>query len=175
MIFSLIVAIARNRVIGKDNGLPWYLPSDLAYFKRMTQGKPVIMGRKTFQSIGKALPKRPNIVVTRASDFQAPDCQVVHSLNEALQAASDAEEVMLIGGAMLYELGLSKVDRLYLTEVHAEIVGDVFFPEFNRADWHESWREDHPPDDKHAHAFSFVLLERNLPRSESKIGKKNDL
>ncbi len=134
---ALIAARARNGVIGLDNRMPWHLPEDLAYFKRVTLGKPVVMGRKTFESIGRPLPGRLNIVVTRNPDWQAVGVQVAHSLDAALALAAAAapEEIMLIGGAELYRQALPQADVLYLTEIDAEFAGDAFFPGFDPADW----------------------------------------
>ena len=134
---ALIAARARNGVIGLDNRMPWHLPEDLAYFKRVTLGKPVVMGRKTFESIGRPLPGRLNIVVTRNPDWQAAGVQVAHSLDAALALAAAAapEEIMLIGGAELYRQALPQADVLYLTEIDAEFAGDAFFPEVDLARW----------------------------------------
>ncbi|MEE9342130.1 MAG: type 3 dihydrofolate reductase [Gammaproteobacteria bacterium] len=160
MKISLIVAMAENRAIGKDNQLPWRLSADLKNFKKLTTGKPVIMGRKTFESIGKALPDRLNIVLTRDSHFSAENCTVVHSLEAALTAASGAEEVMIMGGAQLYEQTLHQIDKIYLTLVHAQIDGDAFFPKLNSADWLEISRESFEADEKNTENYSFVVLER---------------
>ncbi|MCG9053226.1 dihydrofolate reductase [Laribacter hongkongensis] len=134
---ALIAARARNGVIGLDNRMPWHLPEDLAYFKRVTLGKPVVMGRKTFESIGRPLPGRLNIVVTRNPGWQAAGVQVAHSLDAALAlaAATAPEEIMLIGGAELYRQALPQADVLYLTEIDAEFAGDAFFPEVDLARW----------------------------------------
>lgn len=156
---SLIVAVAENGVIGRDNQLPWRIPEDLRYFKRVTMGKPVIMGRKTFASIGRPLPGRPNIVVTRDPGWSADGVDAVRSVDEALALAgrlTDGGEVMIIGGAQLFAATSSAADRLYLTEIHARYDGDVFFPQPDPAEWHETSREDHPGEP----AFSFVVLER---------------
>ncbi len=128
MKIAIVVAMAANRVIGRDNQLPWHLPADLKHFKQLTLGKPVVMGRKTYASIGRPLPERTNIVVTRDRDYEAPGCVVVHSLDEALAAAGEAAEVMVIGGAGIYRQVLPRTDTLYLTEVHAEFEGDTLFP-----------------------------------------------
>ncbi|HXH03746.1 MAG TPA: type 3 dihydrofolate reductase [Candidatus Competibacteraceae bacterium] len=160
MKLTLVVAVARNGVIGRNNGLPWHLPNDLKFFKQTTLGKPVIMGRKTYQSIGRPLPGRQNIVVTHDPEFQAPGCQVVLSLDAALKAAAPAPEVMLIGGASLYAQTLPRAERIYLTWVDAEPQGDAWFPELEPEQWREVWREDHPADAHHEHAYSFRLLER---------------
>lgn len=128
---ALIVAMARNRCIGRDNDLPWRLSNDLKHFKKTTMGKPIIMGRKTWESIGRPLPGRENIVVTRNADYEAPGCTVVHSLSEALEAVQTVEEACVIGGAALYEEALAAADKLYITHVEAKVAGDTYFPEFD--------------------------------------------
>ena len=158
---SIIAALSRNRVIGKDNQLPWRLPADLKHFKAVTLGKPVIMGRKTFESIGKPLPGRDNIVVSRDPQYQADGGIVVaHSLDEALAHTHAAAEVMLIGGAQLYAQALPRAQRLYLTLIHADIDGDAHFPDYDPAAWRETAREDHAPDENNPYPYSFVILER---------------
>jgi dihydrofolate reductase len=158
-ILSFVVAMARNRVIGKDNGLPWRLPADLRHFKVITMGKPIIMGRKTFDSIGRPLPGRTNIVVTRDPAYQAEGCVVAHSIEAALAAAGEAEEVMIIGGADFYRQLLPRADRIYLTRIDAEIEGDTWFPELDAAQWRERSREDHVPDADNPYPYSFIVLE----------------
>jgi len=160
VIRSLVVAMARNRVIGRDNALPWRLPADLAYFKRVTMGHPIVMGRRTYESIGKALPGRLNIVVSRNPEFRAPGCTVVDSLDEAWRAAGDAPEVCVIGGTSLFAEALPVADRIHLTEVDAEVPGDTWFPEFDRGEWTEREVERHARDERHAHPFRIVVLER---------------
>jgi len=160
MIRSLIVAVARNRVIGHTNGLPWRLPADLAHFKRLTMGHPVIMGRLTYESIGKPLPGRKNIVVTRTPGFQAPGCLVVDSLDDAYHEAGEADEVFVIGGGQLYAAALPAADRIYLTEVESEIEGDTFFPPLDRGGWRETELARQRPDERHAHSLRFVRLDR---------------
>lgn len=160
MIRSLVVAMARNRVIGRDNLLPWRLPADLAYFKQVTMGHPVVMGRRTYESIGKALPGRKNIVVSRNRDFAAPGCTVVGSLDEAWKAAGDAAEVSIIGGTSLFAEALPLADRIHLTEVEADVPGDTFFPEFDRGQWSEREVARHATDDRHAYPFRIVVLDR---------------
>ncbi len=161
MIISLIWAMADNRVIGIENRLPWKLPADMQWFRRHTLGKPIVMGRKTFASFGsRALPDRTNIVITRDEDYHAEDIVVVHSIDEALQAAGDAEEVMVIGGASFYEQMLPRADRLYMTLVHGEFTGDAWFPQFDLAPWHETLREEHAADENNAYACSFLVMER---------------
>lgn len=157
---SFIVAMAENRVIGRDNQLPWQLSADLKHFKALTMGKPVIMGRKTWESIGRPLPGRTNIVVTRDPRYTADGCVVVHSIDAALQACSGSEEVMVIGGAEFYRQVLPEASTLYLTLVHDEFEGDAFFPELDRREWREIEREDFESDDKNPHAYSFIRLER---------------
>ncbi|MEM9171153.1 MAG: dihydrofolate reductase [Pseudomonadota bacterium] len=136
MIVSLIVAVSDNGVIGKDNALPWRLPADLKYFKRVTMGKPIVMGRKTWESIGKPLPCRRNIVVTRNVDFAADGAEVVNSLEAALASLNEMTEVMIIGGAQIYAAAMTHVDRVYLTRVHVDIeAGDAFFPTLDESQW----------------------------------------
>src|SRR4051794_8733480 len=144
-VLSLLVAVARNGVIGRDNSLPWHLPEDLKRFKALTLGHPVIMGRKTFESIlaslGKPLPGRENIVVTRARGYAAPGCRVVHSLEDALSACAGADEAFVIGGSEIFALALPIAQRLYVTEIEAEFEGDVAFPAYDRGAWRELARE----------------------------------
>jgi len=157
---AIVVAMADNRVIGRDNRLPWHLPADLRHFKQVTVGKPVLMGRKTHESIGRPLPERTNIVVTRDRSYQAPGCIVVHSIENALKAAGDREEVMVIGGTDFYRQLLPKADRLYLTRVHAEFEGDARFPELDEREWREVERTDCAPDENNNWPYSFIRLER---------------
>lgn len=156
----LVVARARSGVIGHDNGLPWHLPDDLRHFKALTLGKPVLMGRRTFESIGRPLPGRTNIVLTRDLRWTAPGVTVVHSLEEALAAAGGAPEVMVIGGADLYRQALPLAHRIELTEVESDIDGDVRLEPFPPPGWRETAREPRAADDRHAWPFSFVTLER---------------
>lgn len=163
---SLIVAYSRNRVIGKDNQLPWKLPGDLAHFKRQTVGKPIIMGRKTWQSLGRPLPGRTNIVVSRsASSLDAGTLEsrfagalVVTTIDEAFAAAGDVPEICLIGGAQLYADALDKVDQIVATEIDIEIDGDAFFPELDPAVWVETDREPQPPENNLT--YDFVIYQR---------------
>lgn len=157
---SAIVAASENNVIGKDNGLLWHLPDDLKHFKRTTKGHHIIAGRKTFESQGKPLPHRTNIVITRDPDYKAEGCIVVHSLEEALRAVRDDDEPFIIGGEQIYREALPKVDRIYLTRVHAEFEGDACFPELDREQWKEGSREFHDRDEKHACSFSIIILDR---------------
>lgn len=162
MIISLIAAMGRNRVIGKDNDQPWDLPADWAYFKRKTLGKPCIMGRKTHEAIGKPLPERTNIIITRDRNYKAEGCVVVHSIDEALRAVRDAKEIMVIGGAEIYSQFLIHADRLYLTFIDADFEGDAFFPWFNETEWAEVSSEDHEPDENNPYRYRFVVMERKL-------------
>ena len=162
---NLVVAMARNRVIGRAGTLPWHLPLDLQRFKQITLGFPLVMGRVTHQSIGRALPGRSNIVVTRNREYRAAGCMVVTSLDAALEFALPAAHAMVIGGRALYAAALSNAQRIYLTEVHAAIDGDVHFPEYDPGAWREQAREFHARDERHAYDFSFVVLERS-PRAD---------
>ena len=158
---SLIWAMADDRVIGIENRLPWKLPADMQWFRQHTLGKPIVMGRKTFESFGgRTLPERTNIIITKDQDYRAEGAVVVHSIDEALQAAGEVEEVMVIGGMSFYEQMLPRADRLYLTLIHASFAGDAWFPEFDLGPWQEVLREDHDADGKNAYPYSFVILER---------------
>jgi dihydrofolate reductase len=161
---SIVVAQARNRVIGKSSDLPWYLPADLKHFKDLTTGHAVIMGRKTHDSIfarlGKPLPNRANIVVTHQEDFAPKGVIVAHSVEEALGLAEG--EVFIIGGAQIYEQALPYVDSIYLTQIEADIDGDTYFPELNSAEWTQTAQEAHVADDKNQFDYTFITLERNL-------------
>jgi dihydrofolate reductase len=159
-VISIICAVARNGVIGRDGQLPWHLPDDLAHFKRTTLGRPVIMGRRTWESLPRALPGRRNLVVTRTPGYAARGAEVFASLDAALGACGEASDPVVIGGAELYAAALPRAQRIYLTRVHAEVEGDVYFPRFSEADFAEIERLDHPADARHAFAFSVVTLER---------------
>ncbi|WP_028470530.1 dihydrofolate reductase [Neptunomonas japonica] len=166
MRLSMIVAQAQNRVIGRQNKLPWYLPGDLKYFKQATMGKPVIMGRKTYDSIGRPLPGRLNIVISRDDAYQLEGAKVVRSLNEAFDLAAcqaeidGAEEAMVIGGEQIYAQALPLVERLYVTQVHAEVDGDAYFPEFCVDEWKELGREDFQAEGPNPYDYSFVVYQR---------------
>ena len=166
---SLIVALTRNHTIGLDNDMPWHLPDDLRYFRQQTSGKPVVMGRKTFDSIGRPLPKRTNIVISRQSDFQPEGVIVVSSLEQALKTArataakaedASLRDVIVMGGAQIYTQALPLVDRLLLTEIDAEIEGDTFFPDFDRSEWQETAREHRQPCEKNPLPYDFVVYQR---------------
>jgi dihydrofolate reductase len=157
---SIIVAMAENRVIGINNTLPWHLPGDLRHFRQLTTGHHVIMGRRNYESIGKPLPDRTNIVVTRNPAYHAPGCRVRNSLGDAFQDIQNDPEVFVIGGADIYRQAIGAADRMYLTLVHAEVNGDTYFPEFDMRDWKETSRTRHEADEKNLHAYSFVIYDR---------------
>ncbi len=162
MKLSIIVAVAENGVIGHNNQLIWHLPEDLKMFKRLTSGHPIIMGRKTFESIGKPLPNRTSIIITKNPEFQIEGCITVHSLEEAIEAANEIEEneAFIIGGAEIYRLALPFADTIYLTEVHHAFEGDTFFPAIDKDIWEEVNRTDHDIDEKHLYKYSFVKLKK---------------
>lgn len=164
MLISAIVAVGQGNVIGKDNQIPWYLPADLAYFKRTTIHHPVIMGRKTFESIGRPLPKRSNIVITRDPFFTATGALVAHTLEEALTLAYDegAAEAFIIGGGQIYRDSAALWDRIYITEVEVAVEGSVFFPDIDPALWREISSESHLADEKNPYNYRFRVLERKI-------------
>ena len=158
---SMIAAMANHRIIGADNDMPWHLPADLKHFKAVTMGKPVLMGRKTYESIGKALPGRPNIVITSNESYSLDDATVVHSIEAAMQKAAAFDEVMIIGGGSIYKSMLSQAQRLYLTFIDLTVDGDTKFPDYDaNANWQELSRETHQKDDKNPYDYTFVTLER---------------
>ena len=157
---SLIVAVSANGVIGRGGELPWHLSDDLKRFKQLTLGKPIVMGRKTFESIGRALPGRQNIVLTRQSEFAADECDVVSSIDAAIAASGDAGEIVVIGGSEIYKLFLPLAERIYLTRVHIDVDGEVRFPELDDELWQESERENHDADDLNEYEFTTSVLER---------------
>lgn len=164
---ALMAARARNQCIGRNNELPWRLPGDLQYFKRVTRGKPVIMGRRTWESLNRALPGRTNIVITRSPDYEAEGGEVVHSLDEALElgeqvaARDNAGEVVVIGGADIFRTALARSDRVYMTEVHADVEGDTFFPDMDAGHWQEVQRDDYSVQPGDEYDYSFVVYERS--------------
>lgn len=160
MHISAIVAMSENRVIGRNNQLPWHLPADLRHFKQITMGHPIVMGRKTYASIGRALPGRRNVIISHNANFQAQGCEVFNSIDDALFALKDAKEIFVIGGAQLFEKILPSVKRLYLTVIHADISGDVFFPVLDSSQWKEIAREDHLADGDNEYAYSFITLDK---------------
>ncbi|HVW96950.1 MAG TPA: dihydrofolate reductase [Mucilaginibacter sp.] len=159
MIVSAVVAIAENRAIGKDNKLLWHLPNDLKHFKTITSGHTIIMGRKTFDSVGRPLPNRRNIVITRR-DITIDGAEVVNSLDAAVALCKNEQEVFIVGGAEIYNMAMPVTDRIYLTVVHQEFDGDAFFPEISPDEWKETEREDHAPDEKNPIPYSFITYER---------------
>jgi dihydrofolate reductase len=156
---SIIVAADENNVIGKDNDLIWHLPDDLKFFKQKTSGHAIIMGRKTYESVGRPLPNRTNIIITRDSNFKADGCEIVNSLEEALALAKNDDETFIVGGEQIYRLALDLVDRVYLTRVHHSFEGDRHFPELGN-EWKEVETIAHPTDVKHPHSFTFITYER---------------
>jgi dihydrofolate reductase len=157
---TLIVAVADSGVIGRNNELPWHLPEDLKRFKRLTMGKPIVMGRKTFESIGKPLPGRVNIVVTRDRDYRREGVIVVHDVDSALRAAGQAPEIMVIGGAELFRSLLPRAGRVHLTRVHGNIEGDVMWPALDGREWQVVGREEFAADERHAWSMTFEVVER---------------
>ena len=160
---SIIVAAAANNVIGRDGGLPWHLPEDLRRFKALTLGKPLLMGRKTHESIGRPLPGRRNIVLTRQTGYVAEGCDVVASVESALEIAGGADELMVIGGNAVYEMMLPHCGRIYLTRVHEAVDGDTFFPDLDESHWQLVERQDFAAGPDRPHAFSFLVLDRRQP------------
>ncbi len=157
---SLIVAVSTNNVIGADGDLPWRLSDDLKRFKVVTMGKPIVMGRKTYESIGRPLPGRQNIVITRRNNFTADGCDVVQSTAAAVEVAGGADEVMVIGGSQIYAAFLPLAERIYLTRVHTEVDGDAFFPPIDEAEWRESAGESYEADDSNDYACTVTTLSR---------------
>lgn len=157
---SLIVAMERNRVIGRDGDLPWHLSADLRRFKQLTMGHHIIMGRKTFASIGRLLPGRTSVVVTRQVEFVAAGAVITHSLNDAIAASSRDDEAFIIGGAEIYQQALPLVDRIYLTEIDTDLAGDARFPDFDRTEWTVVEHTEHAADERNEHPHTFTVLER---------------
>ena len=158
---AIIVAVAENNVIGKDNQLIWHLPADLRHFKQKTMGHPMIMGRKTFEAIGKPLPGRTTIIVTRQTDFKVEGCLVVHSVEEAIAKGKELDEqISVVGGAEIYKQALPFVDTIYLTRVHHTFEGDTYFPELQDEDWEQVSEEYHEPDEKNNYSYTFLELRR---------------
>ncbi len=160
MSLSLILAASQNGVIGANNRLPWRLPADLAYFKRLTLGHSVVMGRKTYESIGKPLPGRANIIITRQANFQAAGCQIALSLDAALALCPPADEVFIIGGADIYRQALPRADKIYLTRIHADFTGDLLMFNINPVLWQETSRQNFEPDEKNEYRYSFFIFEK---------------
>ena len=164
MTITLVVAAANNDVIGSDGDLPWHLPDDLRNFKRITTGKPIVMGRRTHESIGRPLPGRQNIILTRDASYEADGCDVAHSTEQALELAGGAEEIMVIGGGEIYRAFLPVADRIYLTRIDAEIDGDTLFPGLDAAEWELVSSDAHAADNRHAYAFAVMRYERRPER-----------
>ena len=161
MLVSMIAAIDKNRLIGNGPDIPWQMPADRRHFRNMTVGKPVVMGRKTFETLKRPLGKRHNIILTRNTAYKAPKgCSVAHSVAAVLELGKEAEELMICGGAPIYEAFLPHADRLYLTQIHATFEGDVYFPEFDITAWEEVKRIDGEPDARNPYPYSFLFLER---------------
>ncbi len=160
MTLTIVVAISENHVIGKDNKLLWYLPRDLKHFKEITTGHSVIMGRKTYESVGKPLPNRRNIIITRQA-IDIAGCEVVNSIEAAIELCKAEKEVFIVGGAEIYKQAMHLTDRIYLTIVHQDFDGDSFFPEIDKQLWKEVHHEDHEPDERNLLPYSFITLERH--------------
>lgn len=165
MKLSLIAAMDANRLIGRNDALPWHLPADMQWFRRQTMGKPILMGRKTFDSIGKPLPGRTNLVLSRQPGLKIEGCTVVQSIEAAMKAVPDTEEVMVIGGTQIYASLLSRADRLYLTHIQAAFEGDAWFPAYDESQWQERFSEAHGADEKNPYDYRFTVLERCGPES----------
>ncbi|MGY3055150.1 dihydrofolate reductase [Pedobacter sp. UYEF25] len=162
---SIAVAVSENYAIGKKNQLLWHMPADLKFFKQTTSGHTVVMGRKTFDSVGKPLPNRQNIIVTRRTDLRIPGVQVVNSLEEAISSAESIDsEIFIVGGAEIYREALPKVQRIYLTTIHHTFDADTFFPKLNMDDWEQVSSESHKADEKNTYDYTFAVLERKVKR-----------
>jgi dihydrofolate reductase len=157
---SFVVAYDRNRAIGKDNKIPWRLPDDMKHVRALTIGKPLIMGRRTWESIGRPLPQRTSIVLTRDPGFKCDGCLIARTADEAMKLAGDAPEIIIFGGSRVFEDFLPRADRIYLTEVDADVGGDTFFPALDPGDWEVVEAVEHPADERHPYDFSFLTLDR---------------
>jgi dihydrofolate reductase len=161
MVVSLIVAADENNLIGGKNQLLWHLPNDMKHFRELTEGHTVIMGRRTFESIGRVLPRRRNLIITREKNLKVPGAEIAASLDEALQKTSqESGEVFVIGGGQIYAQAIERADRIYLTRVHGEFVGDIFFPVIDQNIWEEISREEHVADEKHAYGYTFLTFNK---------------
>lgn len=167
MIFSLIAALAENRTIGINGKLPWHLPNDLKRFKMLTMGKPIIMGRKTFESLGRLLPGREHLILTRDPSFQNPQIHIYHSIEKLIEDWKQQDELMVIGGAEIYQLFLPICQRLHLTRVQTHTAGDTFFPSVDLAKWERIFQEKHPADEHHAYPYTFETWERKNSNKEA--------
>lgn len=159
MMISIIVAIDENRLIGKNNQLPWHLPADLAHFKAVTMGKPIVMGRKTYESIGRPLPGRRNIVISR-QNLKIPGVEIFSGIEEALQALKTEKEIMIIGGSTIFEQVLPIAHQLYLTIIHHQFEGDAYFPAWDKNQWKQTSIESHSPDEKNVYSYDFITLNK---------------
>ncbi len=160
---AIVVAASENNVIGKDNQLIWHLPADLRYFKNLTMGHPILMGRKTYESIGKPLPGRTTVIITRQHDLQMPGCIVTNSLDEAIAEAQKLDQdVYIIGGAEIYRQAISKADTIYLTRLHHHFDGDAYFSELAEGDWETINTDKHEPDEKNKYSYSFITMKRKV-------------
>jgi len=157
---SIIVAVAENNVIGKDNSLIWKLPRDMKHFKETTTGHYIIMGRKTFESNGRPLPNRTNVIITRDKNYSAEGCVIAHSLEDAIKEAKNDQEAFIIGGGVIYDMAMSLVDRIYLTKIHHSFEGDTFFPEINMKEWDVVEKRDFEPDEKNKYPFTILTLDK---------------
>ncbi len=161
MSISLIVAVSTNNVIGVRGELPWHISEDLRRFRKLTTGKPMVMGRKTFDSIGQPLPERRNIVITRDPEFTAPGCDIVASPDAAIELVGEAADVMVIGGSQIYAAFLPRARRIYLTRIHAHIDGDTYFEKLDEADWKLVACEEHAANEERRHGFAFMTYDRS--------------
>ena len=157
---SIIVAVGEGNVIGKENRLIWHLPRDMRHFKETTTGHYIIMGRKTFESNGRPLPNRTNVIITRDKNYKAEGCVVVHTLEDAIKLAKDDPEAFIIGGGVIYELAMPLIDRIYLTQIHHKFEGDTYFPEINMDEWVEIEKREFEPDEKNKYPFTILTLDR---------------
>jgi dihydrofolate reductase len=173
MKISIIVAMTCDRVIGKNGTMPWHLPAEIKYFKWVTMGKPIVMGRKTFDSFARVLPGRQNIVITGDPSFKFEGVDVVHSVDEALAIAGNGEEIMIIGGSDLYRQTMERADRVYLTLIDADIEGDTFFPEINFNDWREVENVFCPGNEKNVYSMRFLVLDRKNPGDKGSFTHNN--
>lgn len=160
MDISIVVAMSSNAVIGRNGGLPWHLSADLKHFKSITMGRPIVMGRITHESIGRPLPGRENIILTRDDNYKAEGCTIINDLNDITSRFSEVEEIMIVGGSQLYAEILPLAKKLFITEVHAELEGDTYFPEFDRRQWREIERQAFKADEKNDFDYSFVVLNK---------------
>jgi dihydrofolate reductase len=166
MIISIIVAMGKDKTIGSHNALPWKMPADMKHFRELTVGKAVVMGRKTFETLGRPLSNRINIVITGMADYRAPGCIVVHSIEEAVAAAAGQKELMVAGGASIYGQFLARAHVIYMTIIGGEFEGDARFPDFDMSEWRETCREDHAPDENNPFSYVFLTLERKTIAGE---------